>query len=110
MNLALPRLLDILGVEHAAAVEKRVPGRFVIGASGHAALGVLKLLNIVQELTDASSAANAAEFDSFKWLGQWIEHPVPALGGRKPAALIDTPTGVMLVAKVLEASRSGAYL
>ena len=38
-----------------------------------------------------------------------IERPQPALGGRKPADLIDTPTGVEVVARLLGSIESGAY-
>ena len=57
-----------------------------------------------------STAAEAKNFDTVKWLGQWIERPQPALGGSKPADYLDTPTGVEIVSKLLGAMRSGAYL
>lgn len=48
-------------------------------------------------------------FDAVKWLGQWLERPQPALGGRRPADLMDTPTGMEMVAGLLGSIRSGAY-
>jgi len=56
-----------------------------------------------------TTASEAKMFDATKWLGQWIERPQPALGGRKPADLLDTPTGVELVARLLGSIESGAY-
>ena len=39
-----------------------------------------------------------------------IERPQPALGGNKPADLLDTPTGLQVVSRTLGALESGAYL
>lgn len=78
-------------------------------ATRQTALGMARLLGIAQEIVKGSMAPEARDFDSAKWLGQWLEKPQPALGGRKPADLIDTPTGVEVVAKLLGAIESGAY-
>ena len=74
------------------------------------AIGMIKLLSIAQDIVENSTATEAQNFDAAKWLGQWIETPQPALGGLKPADLIDTPTGVAIVARVLGSLQSGAYL
>lgn len=81
----------------------------IAGAGGQAALGLARLLAIARSIVENSTAAQAKDFDVGKWLGQWIERPQPALGGRKPADLIGTPTGLDMVAKVLGAIESGAY-
>lgn len=69
---------------------------------------MIKLLGIAQDIVANSTAPEAKVFDAAKWLGQWIERPQPSLGGRKPADLIDTPTGVEMVARLLGAIESGA--
>jgi uncharacterized protein (DUF2384 family) len=38
-----------------------------------------------------------------------LNAPQPALGGRKPADLIDTPAGVEVVARLLGSIASGAF-
>ena len=68
-----------------------------------------RLLALAGEIVEDSTAPQAASFDTAKWLGQWIERPQPALGGHKPSELLDTPTGVAMVTKLLGAIRSGAY-
>ena len=70
---------------------------------------MIKLLGIAQSIVNNSTAAEAKAFDAAKWLGQWIEQPQPALGGRRPADLISTPTGVEVVARLLGSLESGAY-
>ena len=83
---------------------------FKHGRAGLAAMGMAKLLGIAQDIVQDSTSPEAEGFDTAKWLGQWIERPQPALGGRKPVDFLDTPTGVEMVAQVLGAVRSGAYL
>ena len=61
--------------------------------------------DVVELITDAA----APGFDAARWLGQWIEQPQAALGGQKPADLLDTPTGLSVVARLLGALASGAY-
>jgi uncharacterized protein (DUF2384 family) len=70
---------------------------------------MVKLLGIAQSIVANSTASEARDFDAAKWLGLWIERPQPALGGRKPADILDTPTGVEVVARLLGSVESGAY-
>lgn len=111
-RMALPssRVFAMLRIPPATAARKSVPGAVVDGRAGLAALGMIKLLGIAQDIVQDSTAAEAQGFDTVKWLGQWIERPQPALGGRKPADYLDTPTGVDIVARLLGAIGSGAYL
>ncbi len=109
MEMPAQRMFDILGVPKATAEKKVAAGELLTGSGGRAALGIARLLGIAKEIVDNSTAAEAADFDSAKWLGHWLETPQPALGGRKPATLIDTPTGLEVVSKLLGAIESGAY-
>ena len=109
MEIPSSRIFTILGVPKATAEKKAAAGERVEGRGGQAAIGMVKLLGIAQEIVANSTASEAKTFDATKWLGQWIERPQPALGGRKPADLLDTPTGVELVARLLGSIESGAY-
>ena len=94
----------------AAVAKQSASGESLSGSSGgQAAIGVARLLGIAQAIVSNSTAPEAADFDAAKWLGQWLEHPQPALGGRKPGDLIDTPTGIEVVSRLLGAIESGAY-
>jgi len=70
-------------------------------SGGQAAIGVIKLFAIAKEIVANSTAAESKDFETAAWLGQWIERSQPALGGRKPADLLDTPTGFERVARLL---------
>ena len=109
--LAIPttRMFALIGVPKATAEKKAARGECVGGSGGQAAIGVVKLLAIAEEIVANSTAAEAKKFDTAAWLGQWIERSQPALGGRKPADLLDTPTGFEMVARLLGSIESGAY-
>jgi putative toxin-antitoxin system antitoxin component (TIGR02293 family) len=111
LRMAVPttRLYSMLGVAKATAEKKAANGEILSGTGGHAAIGMAKLLGIARALADSSTAREAKGFDSAKWLGQWLERPQPALGGRRAADFLDTPTGVEVVGKLLGAIESGAY-
>jgi len=109
MDLTTSRIFTILGVAKATAEKKAAAGELVTGRGGQAAIGMIKLLGIAQDIVENSTAPEAKHFDAAKWLGQWIERPQPSLGGRKPADLIDTPTGVEMVARLLGSIESGTY-
>lgn len=109
MDVPAVRIFDIVGIPKATAEKKVAAKELIAGAGGHAALGLARLLALAQDIVANSTAAEAQDFDVAKWLGHWIERPQPALGGRKPADLIGTPTGLDMVIKVLGAIESGAY-
>ena len=109
MEVPTSRVFAILGIPKATAEKKAAAGALVGGSGGLAAVGMIRLLGIAQGIVDNSTASEARDFDAARWLGKWIEQPQPALGGRKPADLIDTPTGVDVVARLLGSVESGAY-
>ncbi len=110
-QMAIPavRMFKIIGVPKATAERKAEKNEVIAGGGGQSALGVLSLLGIAQTIVAESTDEKAAKFDVAKWLGRWIESPQPALGGRKPADILDTPTGIEVVARLLGSLQSGAY-
>ncbi len=106
MDVSYSHLAETVGIPKATAARKLANNEKINGA---AAIALARLLALASEIVEDSTAPEAASFDTAKWLGQWIERPQPALGGRKPAELLDTPTGVAMVTKLLGAVRSGAF-
>jgi putative toxin-antitoxin system antitoxin component (TIGR02293 family) len=109
MEIPSSRIFTILGVPKATAEKKAAAGEMVAGSGGQAVVGMVRLLAIAQEIVANSTASEAEGFDAAKWLGQWIERPQPSLGGRKPADLLDAPTGIAVVTRLLGSIESGAY-
>lgn len=106
MDVSYSHLAETVGIPKATAARKLARNERIDGA---AAIALARLLAIANEIVEDSTAPEAKKFNTAKWLGQWIERPQPALGGRKPSELLDTPTGVSMVTKLLGAIRSGAY-
>lgn len=109
IDIPAARVFTMLGVPKATAEKKAMQGAIVSGSGGQAAIAIAKLLGTAKAIVENSTSPEAKGFDSAKWLGKWLERPQPALGGRKPADLIDTPTGVEVVTRLLGAIESGAY-
>lgn len=49
-------------------------------------------------------------FDAAKWVHNWINQQVPALGFKAPASYLRTREGQELISTMLEANRAGAYV
>lgn len=80
------------------------------GSTGHSVVGLLELINKVEDILAAQADNPEAKgFDVERWVGEWIQQPQPALGGFAPADIMDTPTGRASVMRVLGALQSGAY-
>lgn len=109
MDVPQLHVFDMIGVPKATAEKKVAAGEVISGSGGQAAIGMAKLIAKAKDIVANSMAKEAKEFDAAKWLGKWLEIPQPALGGRKPSELVDTPTGLEVVLKLLGAIESGAY-
>jgi putative toxin-antitoxin system antitoxin component (TIGR02293 family) len=109
MQVPASRFFDVIGVPKATAEQKASADAMVTGDGGQSALGVVRLLAIAEAIVANSTAEEAKGFDTPKWLGRWIERAQPSLGGRKPADLLDTPSGIGIVARLLGSIASGAY-
>lgn len=109
LELSQLHVFAMLGVPKATAEKKVAAGEVLSGSGGQAAIGMVKLIAKAGEIVANSTAREAQGFDAAKWLGKWIELPQPALGGRRPSELLDTPTGLEVVLKALGAIESGAY-
>jgi uncharacterized protein (DUF2384 family) len=109
MQVPASRFYEVIGVPKATAELKASSGAMIAGDGGQAALGVVRLLAIVEGIVANSTTEEAKGFDAPQWLGRWIERSQPSLGGRKPADLLDTPSGLGVVARLLGAIESGAY-
>jgi len=70
-------------------------------------IGLERLIGQVQVMVDESG--DPAGFDAAQWVANWIEEPVPALGGAKPADYLDTIAGQQLISRLLAQMQSGAF-
>lgn len=70
-------------------------------------IGLERLIGQVQVMI--AESGNAKGFDAAAWIADWIERPLPALGGAKPADYLDTMVGQQLISRLLAQMQSGAY-
>lgn len=69
--------------------------------------GITSLIAQVQTMIEESG--NPQGFDVARWVDRWLDRPLPALGGQKPADLMDTPEGQALVRNLVASMQSGVY-
>lgn len=83
-------------------------GRGVLSMNDSAhVLGLARLIGQAQQMVIESGRPEG--FNAAAWLAQWLDGPVAAIGGKRPADLLDTDDGRAIVAKVLERMRTGVY-
>lgn len=70
-------------------------------------LGVATLVGQVERMVQESGTPDG--FDAAVWTAAWLDRPHPALGGARPATLMDTAEGRTLVSRVIAQMQSGAY-
>jgi putative toxin-antitoxin system antitoxin component (TIGR02293 family) len=70
-------------------------------------IGMARLVGQVQAMVEESGDPEG--FDAATWVAEWLEQPLPALGGRRPAELMDTPEGQNLVSNLVARLQTGAY-
>lgn len=70
-------------------------------------VGLEHLIGQVQAMVEGADAAQ--DFDAGRWVGQWLDRPVPALGGAKPADFMDTLQGQALVSRLLAQAQAGVF-
>ncbi|KQX96861.1 hypothetical protein ASD28_17370 [Massilia sp. Root133] len=72
--------------------------------------GISKLINQVKVmLAESGDPVAAAGFDVDKWLTNWLNQPMPSLGGRRPMEYMDTIEGQGQVSRLLARMQSGAF-
>lgn len=69
-------------------------------------VGLAKLIGQVELIVKESGELDG--FDSTEWFNGWITRPALALGGCKPAELLDPSEGREAVSKLLAQMQSGA--
>lgn len=109
--LGLPRgtLLAFLGIS-LASVNRRVEAHLPLSVEESKRVeGIESMVGQVQAMVEEGVPDETAGFDAARWLGHWLRHPLPALGGRLPASYLHTLDGQRLVRKMLAMIASGSY-
>ena len=99
--------LKALNLPAATVNRKAKHGETLSPEESERVLGLQKLVGQLQAIVEESG--DPTGFDAPAWMARWLTEPLPALGGARPADLIDTMEGQNLVASILARLQSGAY-
>jgi putative toxin-antitoxin system antitoxin component (TIGR02293 family) len=108
MGAATAAVIRNLGIPKSTLARKKNKRTPLERNASEKVMGLATLIGQVETLVREQGEPEG--FDAARWFHAWIEEPVPALGGRKPAELLDTKEGQQIVSGLLDAIRAGAYL
>lgn len=107
MGMPKEKLINTLGLARATIDRKARDSKPLSPDEGSKVLGMARLVGQVQAMVDESG--EPAGFDAAAWLAGWLDRPLSALAGQRPAELMDTAEGQGLVSQLVARMQSGAY-
>lgn len=107
MDISKERLYETLRLPRSSVDRKIRNNDALSPEQSERVIGLERLIGQVQVMVEQSG--NPKGFNSSKWVGEWLERPLPALGGETPADYMDTMEGQEMVSRLLAQSQSGAY-
>jgi putative toxin-antitoxin system antitoxin component (TIGR02293 family) len=108
-RMAMPkeRLISTLGLARATIDRKARENKPLSSDESSRVLGMARLVGQVQAMVDESGSPEG--FNAAEWVAHWLDEPLPALDGQRPAELMDTSDGQALVSNLIARLQSGAY-
>ncbi len=111
MAISREKLYATIGVPRATADRKIREQALLNPDESERALGIARLVGQVDQIVRESGSPEGAEgFDAARWAAAWLDRPHPALGGVRPATLMDTAEGRGIVSDLIAQMQSGAYV
>jgi putative toxin-antitoxin system antitoxin component (TIGR02293 family) len=107
MNISNELLFTALALPRSTVVRKIQEKKSLSADQSERVIGLERLVGQVGEMVTQSG--NPEGFDAGRWVGEWLQRPLPALAGKRPAEFMDTMAGQDLISKLLAQSQSGAY-
>lgn len=108
MQVSRESLLRMLNLPGASIRQKARSGAMLSTEQSERLIGLMQLIGQVAFMV--VDTGDATDFDAARWVGEWIEQPLPALGGAKPSDYMDTTTGQRLVSNLLVQSQFGVFV
>lgn len=102
-------LYQTLGMARSTTERKLRENKRLSPADSERVVGLARLVGQVARMLDESTDSDARTLDAAEWTASWLGRPNGALGGLRPAELMDNAEGRALVADVLARTESGAY-
>jgi putative toxin-antitoxin system antitoxin component (TIGR02293 family) len=107
MAISKEKLYATIGVARATADRKIRQQTLLSADESERALGIARLVGQVDQIVRESGTAEG--FAPARWTAAWLDRPHPALGGARPATLMDTAEGRGIVSDLVAQMQSGAY-
>jgi len=107
MHISKDKLYSTVGLPRATVDRKVRANRRLNLDESERVIGIARLVGQAQSMVQESGGP--PDFDGAKWLAEWLDRPLPALAGRRPAEFMDTAEGRALVSDLLAQQQSGAY-
>jgi putative toxin-antitoxin system antitoxin component (TIGR02293 family) len=108
-RMAVPKeqLVATLGLTRATVDRKARESKPLSADDSARVLGMARLVGQVQEMV--AESGDPTGFDAALWLARWLQRPLPAFGGQRPAEFMDTADGQSLVSTMVARMQTGAY-
>jgi putative toxin-antitoxin system antitoxin component (TIGR02293 family) len=107
MDRSKEQISKTLGLAVSTVDRKAKANERLSAEQGERVVGLAKLIGQVETMVEESG--DPSGFDAAQWLARWLDRPLPALGGKRPAEYMDTAEGRELVSQLLAMTQSGAY-
>lgn len=107
MDIPKERLYDALRLPRSTVDRKIKADDRLSAEQSERVIGLERLIGQVAALV--AESGNPDGFDPAHWVGEWLEQPLPALGGARPADFMDTMEGQGLVSRLLRQSQAGVF-
>lgn len=100
-------LVDTLGLPRRVIFRKIDENGNLDPAQVERVIGMQRLVGQVQAMVAESGTTKG--FDAGRWLGEWIEQPLPALDGQRPAEYLGDSAGREWISQVLRQIQASAF-
>jgi len=107
LHVSIEFVIDTLGLPRRTIFRKIEENKNLDPGQAERVVGIQRLIGQVQVMT--VETANEEKFDAGRWLGEWIDQPLPALGGRRPAEYLGDGAGREWVSQLLRQIQAGVF-
>ena len=107
MAMGKTKLYETLGLAPATVNRKLRDAQLLSQDDSERVLGITRLIGQVEAMVHESGDPRG--FKAAEWVAVWLDRPHPALGGRRPAELMDTTDGRAIVFDLVARAQSSAY-
>lgn len=107
LGVSLEWIYETTGVARSTGDRKRRNGERLNQDQSERVMGLIQLIGQVRRIVGESG--NPEGFDAAHWVAEWLDAPLGALGGRRPADLMDTADGRTLVTSLVGQMQAGTY-